>query len=77
MTGQKDSTKPMFNMPEFHSLLNALRMAGYKVIILSWLSKNDDPDFHKRIIATKKNWIKKYNILVGVKEDINNDLGGK
>lgn len=52
-------------------------MAGYKVIILSWLSKNDDPDFHKRIIATKKNWIKKYNILVGVKEDINNDLGGK
>lgn len=41
--------KPMVNMPEFHSLLNALRMAGYKVIILSWLSKNDDPDFHKRI----------------------------
>jgi hypothetical protein len=56
--------KPMVNMPEFHSLLNALRIAGYKVIILSWLSKNDNPDFHKRIITEKKNWIKKYNIPV-------------
>lgn len=56
--------KPMVNMPEFHSLLNALRMTGYKVIILSWLSKNDNPDFHKRIITAKKNWIEKYNIPV-------------
>lgn len=56
--------KPMIDMVEFHSLLNALKMANYKIIILSWLSKNDDPDFHKRIITAKKNWIEKYNIPV-------------
>lgn len=55
---------PMIDMAEFHSLLNALKMADYKIIILSWLSKNDDPDFHERIITAKKNWIEKYNIPV-------------
>lgn len=53
---------PMVDMSIFTSLLNILRTKGYRVVILTWLSKNADPEFHKNICIEKRQWLNRYGI---------------
>lgn len=53
---------PMIDMSVFTACLDTLRAMGYKVAILTWLSKNADPVFHENIRKAKSEWIKRYGI---------------
>lgn len=54
--------QPMYNMTELNFILNILRSQGWKVIILSWLSRNYDEDFHRRIRKAKMDWLARYDV---------------
>lgn len=53
---------PMVDMTMFTSLLHILRTKGYRVVVLTWLSKNADPQFHKNICIQKRQWLDRYGI---------------
>lgn len=51
--------KPRFNFSAFARRIHKLQAMGYKVNIISWLSKNGSEDFNAKVTATKKAWLKK------------------
>ena len=63
---QEDETpyiqaKTLLNMNTLARLLNKLQQRkGYKIGIVSWLSKNASQDYAKRIISAKKAWLAKH-----------------
>ena len=48
--------KPIYNMIDFLLLLVELKQRGWKIGIISWLSKNPDAEYGKRVTNTKKEW---------------------
>lgn len=62
---ESDSTpyrvaKPLVNMSALARQLNKLQRNGYRIAIISWLSKNGTEDFNKEVIEVKKAWLKKH-----------------
>ena len=52
--------KPLVNMTELALKLNALQKAGYRVGVISWLSKTGTPAYDRVVTETKKAWLAKY-----------------
>lgn len=52
--------KPLVNMNSLAKQLNRLQGKGYKIQIISWLSKNSNNDFDKKVISVKMAWLKKH-----------------
>ena len=52
--------KPLINLNSLARILNRLQNEGYRIGIISWLSKNGTPDYNKEVIATKEKWLKKH-----------------
>ena len=52
--------KPMQNMSLLARRLNALQRAGYKIGIISWLSKNSTPEYDEKVTAAKLWWLNKH-----------------
>ena len=52
--------KPLVNMNTLARKLNALQRAGYKLGIISWLSKSSTPEYDKAVTAAKVWWLKKH-----------------
>lgn len=50
--------KPLFNMNTFARVLNSLKKKGYKIGIVSWLSKCGTDSYNKAVTDTKIKWIK-------------------
>jgi len=68
----KDATpyiiaKPLINLSSLARIINRLQRNGYRICVISWLSKNSDDDYDKKIIAAKLLWLKKH--LPSVKWD--------
>lgn len=59
--------KPLINMNVLARLLNKLQNKGYTINIISWLSKNSNSEYDKKVTKAKKNWLKKH--LKSVKFD--------
>lgn len=59
--------KPLVNMSILARRLNALQREGYKINIISWLSKNSNDEFDEIVTETKKKWLKQH--LSSVKWD--------
>lgn len=59
--------KPLINMNVLARLLNKLQNKGYEINIISWLSKNSNSEYDKKVTKAKKNWLKKH--LKSVKFD--------
>lgn len=51
---------PLVNMNKLARTLNKLQRAGYKIGIISWLSKSSTPEYDKKVIAAKLWWLKKH-----------------
>ena len=51
---------PLVNMNKLARKLNQLQRAGYKIGIISWLSKNSTPEYDKAVTAAKLWWLKKH-----------------
>jgi len=51
---------PLLNMAILATYLNRLQAKGYKICIVSWLSKEPTPEYDRLVIEAKKAWLKKY-----------------
>ena len=52
--------KPLVNMSVLARRLNSLQRKGYKVNIISWLSKCSDDDFDNAVTVAKVRWLRKH-----------------
>lgn len=62
-----DEAKPLVNFSRFARLLNKAQRNGYKIAIISWLSKNGTEDYNARVTNSKLNYLAKH--LPSVKFD--------
>ena len=51
---------PLVNMNVLAHKLNKLQRAGYKIGIISWLSKNSTPEYDEAVTAAKLWWLRKH-----------------
>ena len=54
--------KPIYNMVDFLLLLVELKQRGWKIGIISWLSKNPDAEYGERVTKTKNEWLYKWGM---------------
>lgn len=59
--------KPMLNMSLLARILNKLQSMGYKIGIVSWLSKSGTEEYNNRVAMAKIQWLRKH--LASVKFD--------
>lgn len=58
---------PMMRMATLARMLNKLQRKGYKIGVISWLSKNSTPEYDEAVTEAKKVWLGKH--LKSVKFD--------
>jgi hypothetical protein len=59
---------PLLNMSLLARYLNKLQKQGYKICVVSWLSKEPTPEYDRLVIEAKKAWLAKH--LASVQFDI-------
>ena len=52
--------KVLLNMSLLARYLNKLQKIGYKICIVSWLSKTSTPEYDMAVIEAKRQWLKKH-----------------
>ena len=52
--------KPLVNMSKLARKLNELQRDGYKLGIISWLSKTSTPEYDEAVTTAKLWWLKKH-----------------
>lgn len=52
--------KVMVNMNSLARILNRLQCNGFKIGIISWLSKNGSEEYNSEVRYTKTEWLKKH-----------------
>lgn len=50
--------EPMVDAGEFQLLLSILQNRGFKLGIISWLAKDSEKSYDKKVRDAKKNWLK-------------------
>lgn len=50
--------KPLVNMRKLSKEINRLQSIGYKVGVISWLSKASTEEYDERVIKAKKAWLR-------------------
>lgn len=50
--------KPLIRLSALARILHRLQGEGYRVGIISWLSKNSTPEYDAKVTEAKKNWLK-------------------
>lgn len=52
--------KPLINLATFARLIHKLQAKGYRVGIITWLSKDSTAEFDKAVTTAKLDWLKKH-----------------
>lgn len=52
--------KPLVNLSYLARLLNRLQREGYRIGVISWLAKNADDDYNRRVTSAKMKWLAKH-----------------
>lgn len=52
--------KPLLKLSSLARVLNRLQREGYRIGVISWLSKNGTEEYNNAVTETKKNWLKKH-----------------
>ena len=55
-----ENAKPLLNLSVLARFLNRLKKKGWKIGVVSWLSKEDNPSYNKVVTDAKKMWLKKH-----------------
>ncbi len=50
--------KPLLRLSALAKILNRLQREGYRLGIISWLSKCGNADYNQRVTAAKEKWLK-------------------
>lgn len=51
---------PLVRLNSLARILNRLQRQGYRIGIISWLSKNGNDEYNTAVEIVKKNWLKKH-----------------
>lgn len=52
--------KPLVNLNSLARILNRLQRQGFRIGIISWLSKNSTPEYDAKVTAAKEKWLAKH-----------------
>ena len=52
--------KPLLRLSSLARILNRLQREGYRIGVISWLSKSGTEEYNNAVTETKKNWLKKH-----------------
>ena len=52
--------KPLLRLNSLARVLNRLQREGYRIGVISWLSKNGTEEYNNTVTKVKKNWLKKH-----------------
>lgn len=52
--------KPLLRLNSLARVLNRLQREGYRIGVISWLSKSGTEEYNNAVTETKKNWLKKH-----------------
>lgn len=52
--------RPLVRMQSLARVLNRLQAQGYKIGVVSWLSKNGSAEYGERVAAAKRGWLAKH-----------------
>lgn len=55
-----EEARVMHNMAVLARLLNKAQSNGYRIAIISWLSKSGTPDYNRKVEKVKRKWLKKH-----------------
>ena len=55
-----ETAKPLVRLNTLARKLNALQKAGYRIAVISWLSKESTPAYDEVVTATKIAWLRKH-----------------
>ena len=53
--------EPMYDMELLNLVLNTLKSRGWKIAIVSWLSKESTKEYDREVRQAKREWLEKYN----------------
>ena len=53
--------EPLYDMVVLTSVLNILKIKGWKIVVTSWLAKDSTKDFDKEVRQAKREWLEEYN----------------
>ena len=56
-----DIALPLYDMNYLVSLLNILKVQGWRIVVTTWLSKNGTKEYNNRTRKAKLDWLAKYN----------------
>lgn len=61
----KDTTpyaiaRPLINLSALARVLNRLQREGYTIGVISWLAKNSDDNYNKRVDEVKREWLARH-----------------
>lgn len=48
---------PMCNMQELADVINTLKLLGFKIGVISWLSKQSSKEYKKKVTKAKREWL--------------------
>ena len=54
--------KPLWHMSSLMEVLQSLKEEGYRIGVITWLSKETSPDFDKKVRAAKADWLQVYGL---------------
>ena len=69
--------QPKYSPDVLNPILHKLKQNGYKIGIISWLSKESNNDYDEKVIKAKKNWLTKYQLTEVLDEIIITPYGVK
>lgn len=52
--------KPLIHLATFARMLHELQRKGYKIGIISWLSRDASPEYDELVTVAKKAWLRKH-----------------
>lgn len=52
--------KPLLRLNSLARVLNRLQREGYRIGVISWLSKSGTEEYNNAVTEVKKNWLKKH-----------------
>lgn len=55
-----ENAEPLYDMVALNSVLNTLKSKGWKIVVVSWLSKESTTDYDKAVRRAKIGWLDKY-----------------
>lgn len=53
--------KPLYDMVALASVLNILKIKGWKIVVTSWLAKDSTKEFDREVRQAKREWLEEYN----------------